>query len=103
MKRQRLVLGSPMIATTAAAGFLAAALVSGSLTAETAQAKKGDRFEVVGEELCSGQAWPNITAECVAWRNGAPETADKVRYLTIERTDRAARVTELERVAVPAD
>lgn len=103
MSLNKLTLNSSVLAGIAAAGFIAAASVSGAVTAQDAPAVKGDRFAVVGEELCGDQAWPNITAECVAWRNNAPRNGETVRYVTIEKTDAAARFTELERRAIAAE
>ena len=101
MTRKSLILNSPAFATIAAAGILAAAAVGGQLSAQDEPAVKGDRFQVAGEALCGGEAWPNISAACVAWRNGEPQAQPNVRYITVEETDREAGFTELRRVAVP--
>lgn len=91
---------SSVVATVATIGFLAAATVGGEFAVNGEAAEKGDRFAVVGERLCGEQAWPNITAECVAWRNAAPAGSERVRYITVSHTDRQAGVTELRRVAL---
>jgi len=100
MARSTLILKSPVLATAAAAGFLVAAAASGTVPTGNAL-EKSDRFAIVGEQLCGNQAWPNITAECVAWKNNAPTAGETVRYLTMQKTDAANGITELQRVAVP--
>lgn len=101
MTRKTLRLKSPTIATIGALAFIGAAAAGGTstFTADTV-AKKGDRFQIVSEELCSGQAWPNISAECVAWTNSAPDAKSVVRFITVQKSTPEHNFTELERVRV---
>jgi len=93
---------SPVTASIAAGAIVAAATLGGTFASdEPAQERKTDRFEVVGDSLCEGQTWPNLSPECLAWAEGET-TAGTVRFVTIVETDEAARVTKLTRVPAEA-
>lgn len=99
MLKSNSILNSSVLATLGGFVLIAAAVAtSGSFDTTTKVGKKGDRFAAVGAEICSTESWPNISAECVAWKNGDP--AKDVRYITMSSTDAAARSTTLTRVAV---
>ncbi|WP_108663116.1 hypothetical protein [Acuticoccus kandeliae] len=87
---------SPVTATIIAGVVVAAATLGGSFASD-APATKGDRFKVMGDNLCAGQAWPNLSAECLAWSQGET-TPQTVRYVTIANHDRDNGVTTLARV-----
>ncbi|WP_075219125.1 hypothetical protein [Acuticoccus yangtzensis] len=87
------------IAGTVLAGFMIAAATLGGSMAEGTAAPKSDRFAVVGDSLCAGQAWPNLSSECLAWSEGQA-VASPVRFVTIASSDKSARVTKLERTPV---
>lgn len=91
---------SPVTASVAAAVVVAAATLGGTLASD-APAKKSDLFEVMGDALCEGQTWPNLSAECLAWAEGE-STAGNVRFVTIVETDAQARVTTLTKVPAEA-
>ncbi|MCF3936643.1 hypothetical protein L1787_24940 [Acuticoccus sp. M5D2P5] len=87
---------SPITATVAAGFVVAAATLGGTFAADT-PAQKGDRFKVMGDNLCAGQAWPNLTSECLAWSQG--ETGvQHVRFVTMANSDRDNGTTTLARV-----
>lgn len=86
------------IAATAIAGFMIAAATVGGTMSEGAAAPKSDRFAVVGDSLCAGQAWPNLTSECLAWSEGETSAAP-VRYVTLASHDKSQQMTTLHRVA----
>jgi hypothetical protein len=100
MKTERRIF-SPVTASVAAGLMVAAATLGGTLAADDAAEKKADRFAVVGDSLCDGQTWPNLSEECLAWARG--ETTDgRVRHVTIVETDESARTTTLTRVPAEA-
>ena len=86
------------IAGTAIAGVMIAAATLGGSMSHGAAAPKSDRFAVVGDSLCAGQAWPNLTSECLAWSEGEGSSSP-VRFVTIASHDVPGRVTTLERVS----
>lgn len=88
---------SSVLATVGGAALVAAAIVGGVASDQDAPAVKGDRFAVAQQKICGQQSWPNISAECIAWRNGTP--GSDVRYITVSTSDRAAGITTLTRVA----
>lgn len=95
MNADRRVL-TPVTASIAAALLVGAATLGGSFAANE-PATKGDRFAVMGDSLCDGQAWPNLTTECLAWSKG--DTTDaSVRFVTLAHSDTEAGVTTLTRV-----
>lgn len=87
---------SPMVVTAAAAMMVGAATLGGSFAADDAVTKKSDRFALAADSLCAGQAWPNLTPECLAWQEGefAP---GNVRFVTIASHDETSGVTTLTR------
>lgn len=87
---------TPIAATAVAGLMVAAATLGGSATGDAA-ARKSDRFKVVGDSLCAGQAWPNLSAECVSWSEGG-EAGSSVRFITIAQSDEGAATTVLARV-----
>ena len=87
---------TPVIATIAAVGLFATATMGGVRTADVAQ--KTDRFAMAADQLCEGQAWPNLTSECLAWKSGEPITG-QVRYVTTKTDDFDAQETSLVRSA----
>lgn len=92
---------TPVAGTFAAAILVAAATFGGSLATKSAAAKS-DRFAVMGDNLCAGQSWPNLTEECLAWSEGDP-SAQPVRYVTFASTDVAAASTTLTRVRAASE
>lgn len=87
---------TPIAASLVAAGLVGAATLGGSLAGDR-PAVKTDRFAVVGDNLCKGQAWPNLTPECLAWAEG--DTTDgRVRFVTIADTDQSSGTTTLLRI-----
>lgn len=98
--RMDLRIFSPVTATMAAGVMVAAATLGGTMASD-APAKKSDRFEVMGDSLCEGQTWPNLSPECLAWAEGET-TGGTVRFVTIVETDEDARVTTLTKVPAEA-
>lgn len=88
---------TPVTATIAGALFMGAATLGGTFSSD-APAQKTDRFATVGDQLCEGQTWPDLSEECLAWSKGEPVDGAAVRYVTLAQTDRAAGFTELIRV-----
>jgi len=88
------------IAGSLVAGVMIAAATLGGSVAQDRAAPKGDRFAVVGDSLCGGQAWPNISAECLAWSEGAGN-GSPVRFVTIASHTPSEGMTTL--VRLPAD
>ncbi|UOM33927.1 hypothetical protein [Acuticoccus sp. I52.16.1] len=86
------------IAGTAIAGVMIAAATLGGSMSHGAAAPKSDRFAVVGDSLCAGQAWPNLTSECLAWSEGE-SNASPVRFVTMASHDKSSQITTLHRVA----
>lgn len=90
------------ISVTALAGLVVGvATLGGTIAGETA-APKADRFAVVGDSLCHGQEWPNITSECLAWSEGAP-IPGTIRFVTLSTTDVEAGLTTLTREPVDTE
>jgi hypothetical protein len=87
---------SPAVATVAGALVVAAATLGGTF-ANDAPAEKTDRFEVMGDALCEGQAWPHLSPECLAWAEGEV-TEGKVRFVTMVDHDMEDQVTTLTKV-----
>jgi hypothetical protein len=93
---------SPITASIAAGAMVAAATLGGTLASdESAKERKADRFEVMGDNLCEGQTWPNLSPECLAWAEGET-TEGNVRFVTVVETDETARVTKLTRMPAEA-
>ncbi len=90
---------TPAAASVLAGLVVAVATLGGTISGEQA-APKADRFSVIGDSLCAGQDWPNITAECLAWSEG-DAMPGAVRYVTMVDTDHEAGMTTLTRI--PAD
>lgn len=88
------------IAGSLVAGVMIAAATLGGSFADDRAAPKGDRFAVVGDSLCGGQAWPNISAECLAWSE-AQGGDSPVRFVTIASHIPSEGTTTL--VRMPAD
>jgi hypothetical protein len=88
---------TPVAASVLAGLVVAVATLGGSLHGERAAAK-ADRFTSIGDTLCAGQEWPNISNECLAWSEGEIIEASAVRYVTLAATDHAAGLTTLTRV-----
>lgn len=91
------------VAATLLGGILVGVATLGGTLAESATATgtKTDRFATMGDSLCAGQAWPNLSIECLAWVEGTPLT--DVRFITIAKQDRGERTTTLTRAAVSAN
>lgn len=87
---------TPIAATILAGAIVGAATLGGTLAGDQ-PAVKGDRFAIVGDDLCKGQAWPNLTQECLAWAEG-DATEGRVRFVTLSNTDEDAGVTQLLRI-----
>lgn len=87
---------SPIAATLVGAGMIAAATLGGSLAGERVSVKE-DRFELAGDSLCKGQAWPNLTAKCLAWKEHGLSD-QPVRFITIQNDATANQTTTLTRV-----
>ncbi|RAH98967.1 hypothetical protein DLJ53_25400 [Acuticoccus sediminis] len=85
------------IAGTAIAGIMIAAATLGGSMSQSTAATKTDRFAVVGDSLCAGQAWPNLSSECLAWADG-DETGGPVRFVTVASHDKTRQVTTLNRM-----
>jgi hypothetical protein len=93
---------TPVAATLLGGIFVGVATLGGTLAGgSAASVAKTDRFATIGDTLCAGQAWPNLTPECLAWVEGTPPTG--VRFITVANHDRAERTTTLTRTAVDAD
>jgi len=87
---------TPIAATLVAGAIVGAATLGGTMAGDQ-PAQKADRFAVIAEDLCEGQAWPNLTPECLAWAEG--DTTDgRVRFVTLSNTDADAGVTQLLRI-----
>lgn len=87
---------TPIAASLLAGAIVGAATLGGTLAGDH-PAVKTDRFAVIGDDLCKGQSWPNLTQECLAWSEG-DTTEGRVRYVTLTQNDNAAGVTQLIRV-----
>lgn len=83
------------VAGTLLAGVMVAAATLGGSVAPSEPATKGDRFAVIGDSLCAGQVWPNLTSECLAWSEGE---AAPVRFVTMASHDADRSVTTLLRI-----
>lgn len=94
--RKEVRIFTPVLASVAAIGLLGAATLGGS--AADSVADKTDRFALTADLLCEGQAWPNLTAECLAWKSGEPLEGD-IRYITKKIDDPATFSTTLLRTA----
>jgi len=95
MSSERRIL-TPIAATLVAGAIVGAATIGGTIAGDRAATAKSDRFAVVGDTLCEGQTWPNLTPECLAWKKGEPLEGD-VRFVTFVETDEEAGVTTLTR------
>jgi hypothetical protein len=80
--------GQPMIAYAAPVSQIAVRETQG-------EARKGDSLRMQMEDRCAAQAWPNISADCLAAVNGAP-VRKPARTITIE--ERTANASTLVRV-----
>lgn len=89
---------SPVTATVMGAVLVGAATLGGTFAADQV-AQKTDRFETLGDTLCEGQSWPNLTPECLAWAEGEP-LPGTVRFVTTASTNAEAQVTVLTRTPV---
>lgn len=93
---------TPVAATLLGGIFVGVVTLGGTFAGgSTATDTKTDRFATTGATLCAGQAWPNLTAECLSWVEGTPLT--DVRFITMAVHDRAAQTTRLARTAVDTD
>ncbi|MEM9223377.1 MAG: hypothetical protein AAGB11_13365 [Pseudomonadota bacterium] len=88
---------TPVAATLIAGAIVGAATVGGTIAGSQETAVKSDRFAVVGEQLCEGQSWPNLTPECLSWKEGEPTSNARVRFVTFSQTDDGAGTTTLTR------
>jgi len=95
MKSDRRLL-TPITATLVAGAIVGIATLGGTFAGNQATAIKADRFAMVGDELCEGQSWPNLTPECLTWAEG--ESSGPVRFVTMATTDASAGTTTLTRV-----
>lgn len=95
MKANRRIL-TPIAASIIAGAVVGVAALGGTAAGDRAVAVKSDRFAVIGEELCDGQSWPNISPECLSWLEGE-ELPGRVRFVTYAETDNQAGVTSLIR------
>ncbi|MEM0905888.1 MAG: hypothetical protein AAGJ94_00900 [Pseudomonadota bacterium] len=95
MPAQRRIL-TPIAATLVAGAIVGAATLGGTMAGDKI-ATKSDRFAVMGDNLCDGQSWPNLTQECLAWVQGEP-VEGTVRFVTISETAPESNVTTLTRV-----
>jgi hypothetical protein len=100
MTKERRIL-TPITTSLAGMMVVAAATLGGTFAADTAAEKKTDRFQMVGDSLCEGQAWPNLTPECLSWAQGE-SMANGVRFVTIAEEDREAHVTTLTKIPAQA-
>ncbi|MEM7693794.1 MAG: hypothetical protein AAF318_05040 [Pseudomonadota bacterium] len=96
MNTERRIL-TPIAATVAGALLVGVATLGGTLAGDDVVTPKADRFAVIGDELCAGQDWPNLTPECLAWSEGE-SIGGQVRFITVNDTDASARTTTLTRV-----
>lgn len=87
---------TPVAVTLIAGAIVGVATLGGTMAGGPAVDAKTDRFAVVGEQLCEGQAWPNLTPECLSWKDGEV-TGGKVRFVTISSTDTDTMTTTLTR------
>ncbi|WMS40983.1 hypothetical protein RDV64_12885 [Acuticoccus sp. MNP-M23] len=87
---------TPISATIVAGAIVGIATLGGTMAGNQASATKADRFAMVGEELCEGQSWPNLTPACLNWSEGVE--SGPVRFVTLTDTDGAAGQTNLVRV-----
>ena len=85
------------IAASLIAGALVGAATLGGTFAGDVPAQKSDRFAMVGDNLCKGQEWPNLTSECLSWAEG-DATDGRVRYVTLKNDDPANQTTTLVRI-----
>ncbi len=85
------------IAASLIAGALVGAATIGGTFAGNDPAVKADRFAMVGDNLCKGQDWPNLTPECLAWAEG-DTTEGHVRFVTLRNDDVANSTTTLVRI-----
>jgi len=88
---------TPIAAAVAGALIAGAAKLGGLLAVGEVAAPKADRFAVIGDELCAGQIWPNLTPACLAW-SGGDAVGGRVRFVTVRNADAAAGTTTLTRV-----
>lgn len=96
MNADRKVLSS-ILATVAAAALVGVATLGGTFAASgDAATTKADRFTMASDSLCAGQTWPNLTDECIAFREG--EGGNGVRFVTMVRHDADMSTSTLSRV-----
>lgn len=95
MKSDRRIL-SPMSASVAAALLVGAATLGGSVSSDR-PAVKTDRFATLGDTLCAGQDWPNLSNECLAWTQGEVSN-QSIRFVTVAENNIEASTTTLVRM-----
>ena len=94
MSAERRVL-SPIVASALAGAVVVSAALGGTIASERSTQKQ-DRFAVVGDDLCEGQVWPNLSDACLAWSEGTSGAAGG--YATLAAHEPELQRTTLTRV-----
>ena len=95
MSAERRVL-SPIVASALAGAVVVSAALGGTIASERSTHKE-DRFAVVGDDLCQGQVWPNLSDACLAWSGGTSGEATG-GYATLAAHEPELQRTTLTRV-----